>query len=369
MLRHEDRAAILIGQDGGLEGADPLGPLNDLLLVKADERPEHGHVHGVVCDGQTLDGLAGHLPDGLPGDESQTPAGPGGALGDLHHETPHEHGGLGGGTLIVDGGLDLGEWDQIQIEGSGILGDDLSQLHHLVPGSLAGVRVAVKVDGGEGHAPLGDHVPGHGAVDAAGDQEHGLSVGAHGHAAGAGDLPGIEKGLVLADLHGQRDLGMVHVHLQVGIGLEQLPAQLPTDHLRGHGKPLVRPAGEDFKGFGLVPIGGHEPNAQGADLFPGLFPAGGDGYGVDAKDFLKPPSVFLQMLLRQIVDEDAPLLPHHMGPDVRQGFLDFLHQLALEEGAVEPLQVYLRVFDDQCAVVHAYLLLYFLKNLTCSDTI
>ena len=192
-----------------------------------------------------------------------------------------------------------------------------------------------------------------------GDEEHGLAVGAYGHAARAGNLAGVQKGLVLPDLHGQGYLGMVHVHLQVGVCFQQLVAQIPADHLRGHGETLVRPAGEDLEGLWLIFIGGHETDAQGTDLLPALLAAGGHGHGMDAKDLLEPLGVFLQMLLRQVVDEDAPLLPDHMGSGVGEGFLDLLHQLALEEGAVEPLQMDLRVFDDQCAVVHVDLILIF----------
>ena len=38
----KDGAAVLIGEDGGLEGADFSGDADHLLLVHAHQRPEHG---------------------------------------------------------------------------------------------------------------------------------------------------------------------------------------------------------------------------------------------------------------------------------------------------------------------------------------
>ena len=69
MAGGEDRAAVLVGQDGGLVGADALGVVHDLRLVKADQGPEDRQgAHGVRA-GEAVHGLAGDLADGFAGDQ------------------------------------------------------------------------------------------------------------------------------------------------------------------------------------------------------------------------------------------------------------------------------------------------------------
>ena len=42
VLSHKDRAAVLVRENGRLKRADLLGDLDDLLLIKTDQRPENG---------------------------------------------------------------------------------------------------------------------------------------------------------------------------------------------------------------------------------------------------------------------------------------------------------------------------------------
>ena len=62
-------AAVLVGQDGGLKGADLPGDADDLLLVHAHHRAG-GWAGGTrrVGGGHGLHGLAGHLAQALAGD-------------------------------------------------------------------------------------------------------------------------------------------------------------------------------------------------------------------------------------------------------------------------------------------------------------
>ena len=113
MLRHEHRAAVLIGQDGGFIGTDRLGIGYDLLFIEADQRTENGQVHRVVGHRQALDGLTRHLADRFARHKRLRAAGEGDAFRDLHHQPAHEYRRFALGAFFVDRKLDLGKRHEI----------------------------------------------------------------------------------------------------------------------------------------------------------------------------------------------------------------------------------------------------------------
>ena len=62
VARHEQRAAVRRVHGRDLEGAQLLGRLDDLQLVRANERPQHWQFHRVVRGADVVQGLRGHLP-------------------------------------------------------------------------------------------------------------------------------------------------------------------------------------------------------------------------------------------------------------------------------------------------------------------
>lgn len=69
----QQRAAVLIGQLRDRQRADRARLGHDLVLVQADERAEHGHRHGVVARREVGERLAGHLAEGVAGDQGGGP--------------------------------------------------------------------------------------------------------------------------------------------------------------------------------------------------------------------------------------------------------------------------------------------------------
>ena len=69
MPRREQRAAILIRNDRDRIRAEALRLGGDLLLVHADERPQHRHRRDLVDRRQVLERLRRDLADDLAGHE------------------------------------------------------------------------------------------------------------------------------------------------------------------------------------------------------------------------------------------------------------------------------------------------------------
>ena len=95
----------------------------------------------------------------------------------------------------------------------------------------------------QAHAALGDHVRGHGAVDAAGQHRHGRAVAADGHTARRPDGLRMDIGRLLAHLEAHGQLRVVHVDDRVGKRLGELAADILRQLDARHGKALVRALG------------------------------------------------------------------------------------------------------------------------------
>ena len=78
--------------------------------------------------------------------------------------------------------------------------------------------------GGDLKPALRHHVAGHRAINTAGEQQHSPPAGPHGDAARAGQLIGVDIGALLPDLHGNGDLGLLHLDLEVMEAGKQVPA-------------------------------------------------------------------------------------------------------------------------------------------------
>ena len=88
--RHQVAAAVLVGLDRRLVGADLPGALDDLGLVHLDQGPEHRERYGAVDGIEISQRLRRDLPQALARDQGQRPHLPGDALGDAEHEAPVE---------------------------------------------------------------------------------------------------------------------------------------------------------------------------------------------------------------------------------------------------------------------------------------
>src|SRR5260221_8704401 len=88
MLRREERAAVLVGNNRDWIGAEPLGLRRDFLLVHADQRPQDGHPHDAADRPHVLESLRPHLADDVTGHQPPPALPPRDALGDPHHQAP-----------------------------------------------------------------------------------------------------------------------------------------------------------------------------------------------------------------------------------------------------------------------------------------
>ena len=235
----EHRAAVLIGQNGGIEGADMAGDADDLLLIHADEGTQHRQRGSVLTDGQRRHGLAGHLPQTLAGDQCAAAQLVGQSVRQTHHEPAHDEGEVILRAAAADLLLDLRKGYHMDRQAAAPRHQLTGQLQHLFPCLLAGIGRRGEVDHLQLNAALGHHVAGHRGVDAAGEQAHRPAAHADGQAAGSGLGGGVDVGGILPHLHIHRQLRMVYIHLQVGIGLVELAAHPLAQLNRAHGEGLV----------------------------------------------------------------------------------------------------------------------------------
>ena len=128
-------------------------------------------------------------------------------------------------------------------------GQLLGQGEDLFLGLFGGVGIGEEVDHIQGNTPLGDHPGGHGGIDAAREEGHRPAVDPHRQTAGARLGIGVDIGRRVPHFQMDGQLGVVDIHLEVGVALVQLAAH-PLGQLNGgHGEGLVGPLGLHLKGF------------------------------------------------------------------------------------------------------------------------
>ena len=132
-------------------------------------------------------------------------------------------------------------------------------------------------------AALGHHVAGHRAINTAGEQQQGPPAGPHGDAARAGQLIGVDIGALLPDLHGNGDLGLLHLYLEVMEAGKQVPAQLPADLRAFHREGFIAALGLHLKGAGSGKLFGKVFRGGGADDRKVLFHHAALGHGHNAE--------------------------------------------------------------------------------------
>ena len=77
--------------------------------------------------------------------------------------------------------------------------------------------------------PLGHHISGHRAVDAAGNQYRRLARGADGDSPRPRQLLSVDVGRRLPDFYHYQHIRMLYVYFQMRIALQNPTAQLPAD--------------------------------------------------------------------------------------------------------------------------------------------
>ena len=182
-----------------------------------------------------------------------------------------------------------------------------------------------------------------------GEQQQRAPVAAHGHAAGAHDLAGVDEGPLLADLHAHAQLGRVHVHLELREAVEQHAAKLRADVGRAHGEALVRPPREHLERGGPALAQRLLHQARRRVRYGGkiLFHRERDAQRMDAEHARQALCRRLRALPGHAEDEDAPLFAHHLHRQRGEGARERARQAPFKVRAVEALEMDLRIADEQ----------------------
>ena len=202
------------------------------------------------------------------------------------------------------------------------------------------------------HAPAGDHIGGNGAVQTAGKQAHRPAAHADGQAAGAGDGGRVDIGVLLPDLHINRQIRMVHIRFHVE-ELPQLAAYILGDLDGVHGELLVCPAALHLEGSGLgkfirqIGLGGLR---NGVHL---LGTRDGAGHRHDAEHLTGSLEGGLHVAvlgLRLHIDSALANVDLEAAAGLHPA-ADIAHQLILKTAAVQALQHHLAQLQKQDLVV------------------
>jgi hypothetical protein len=87
-LRGEELAAVLVGQDGDLVGAELPRDLHDLLLVAVDQGAQERQLGRLLDHREVGERLRGDLPQGVAGHQRLGALAPAERRGHLHHQAP-----------------------------------------------------------------------------------------------------------------------------------------------------------------------------------------------------------------------------------------------------------------------------------------
>ena len=151
--------------------------------------------------------------------------------------------------MVLDSLLKLRKGHTVECYAAAVVRQLLTELLDLELCAVGGVGRAHIVDGSDMDAALCHHVACNGTVDTARKQKERLSAASHGKSACSLDVLGVNKGVLVAYLNSNSDLGVLYVHGQVRESVKELSAQLRTYLGRLHGESLVGALCVDLEGL------------------------------------------------------------------------------------------------------------------------
>ena len=174
------------------------------LATSGAENRKRGH----AADGvEVREGLARDLAEAVPGHERLGAELPGDAFGQAEHEAAVQDDEEAARGRVAAGLLNLGEGDHVQAHPALPAADGSRELLDLLQSGVARVGEGVEVDGVDRDPATHDRPRGHRRVDPPGEEGDHLAVGAHGEAAGAGDLLLEDEDSIFADFDPDAHLG------------------------------------------------------------------------------------------------------------------------------------------------------------------
>ena len=234
----EEGAAVFVGEDGGFEGADVLGLLDDLLFVRADEGTEDWHGGDFADGGHILEGLGADLAKAFAGDEGFGAFATADGFGDADHEAAVGDDAQGAGDCEDDALLDGGEGYEVEVGVVLVDVEDLGEFLGFLPRASFYEGEAVEVDEGRSaaathHAPGGD-----GGVDAARHEDGDTSASADREAAICRVLVGPDEGFTGHEVDADVEVWVLEVDAGTGLDVDHV-AEFDVEFVGGHGERFV----------------------------------------------------------------------------------------------------------------------------------
>ena len=254
MPRCKDGAAVLIGLNRNIVGINFSGNVNDLGFVHTDQRTEHRHRCDRIRAGQCRERLTGDLTETLACDDCTAVLLQCELARDLHHQTAHQNREEFVRAVPLQLLLNLRKRHAVESHAAAPRRQLFAELFNLEQRALRGVGRACEVARGNPQAALCHHIGSDRAVDAAGEQQHGVAGCSDRQTACALFPCGVNICIRIADLDRDCDIRIRDIDFQMRIMGQQNAAELRTaqftaDLRRLHREGLVRTLCLNLKGL------------------------------------------------------------------------------------------------------------------------
>ena len=211
MLGYENGTAVFVGKDRGFISTDLFGNINNLHLIKSNQRTEYRKGTHFVGYSQRLHGLGGYLSDAFTGNQAKALIFFGNDLCDFHHITAHDNGKLFMRAFLINVKLNIGKVNGMQINRTRVAGYLSCKIHYLLLRTVTGIWGCMEVNCINLYASLGDHIACNRGINTAGQKEHCLAVTADRHSAGARNFHRININL-FTDFNVEHNIRMMNIH-------------------------------------------------------------------------------------------------------------------------------------------------------------
>ena len=253
MLGHENGTAVFVGKDRGFVSTDLFGNVNDLHLIKSDQRTEYREGTYFVGYGQGLYGLGGNLSDAFAGDQTKAFIFLGDGLCDLHHITAHDNRKFFMRAFLIDVKLNIGKVNGMQINRTRVAGYLSGKIHYLLLRTVTGIWGCMEVNCINLYTSLSDHIACNRGINTTGQKEHCLAVTADRHSTGARNFHRININL-FTNFNVEHNIRMMNIYTHFRERIKNYSTHFTVYLLGIHRIILPRTAGIYLEGNVLIRI-------------------------------------------------------------------------------------------------------------------
>ena len=231
--RHKQRAAVGSSLGRDIERTDLLSACDDLLLVRTDQRTEHGDLHGLIDGHDVLERLGGNLTERFTSHDSLGALDVCNALGNrIHNAAIHDHAQVAG---TGDRNLTLAVAKRHHVQAADLdtwlkRTDDV--LHQILA-RIGRLRTTGEMYRHAHRAATREHPGRHRRIDTRGKQRHDLAGRTNRQTAHTALGARIHVDATLDHQHVHHSVRIVHLNLFIRKRLAQHLAHLTIDVNRG----------------------------------------------------------------------------------------------------------------------------------------